>query len=1128
MRSGFSPPTNGTDHATSHQSELARVLDAYLAAIESGQAIDPETLIANHPQIADRLRACLAVLRVASEVEARADADAAIEPALNTRLGDFRILRIIGRGGMGLVFEAEQLSLHRRVALKMLPFAAALDPQQLRRFQIEAQAAAQLHNTNIVPIFLVGCEQGVHYYAMQYIEGQTLANVIADLKRLTNAEEVSAHLSLPLERGEAGEGSSDLQQQTPIPPNIHTPAYFQTIARLGQQAAEGLEHAHQLGIIHRDIKPSNLLIDIRGNLWITDFGLARIQSDSTLTMSGDIIGTLRYMSPEQSSGGETQIDHRADIYSLGATLYELLTLHPVHQSQDRAELIRRMTVEDPVAPRRHNPWIPKDLKTIVIKALSKDADHRYQSAQSLAEDLRRFQDHRPIQARRPSPWKRAEKWIRRHKAITVSAIAVSVLMAISAMMITVQINEKRKHIQQNQQLIQVARHEQYVKDMRQALGLIQQTNDVTMVRNVLTRHIPTQGEADNRSFPWYHLWRVCHMKPTAWEGHNGEVYHVEFSPSGQMLASCGQDGTARLWDVSTGKTLHILRAHNGDVNWVTFAPNSQLVATGGDDGTIRLWRTTDGQPIKTLGKHAVLVTGVLFTPDSQRLISTDRSGNVRIWNLTLGQEEEPIPLRPGDIEGMALSPDGKMLATCGTENAARLWDLNHRREIDTFRTAANGQCVAFSHNGRTLATAGDDCVVRLWDLSTLTLQTTLEAARAGLQYVSFSPDDSAITCGGKDTLIYLCDIRSGKLRKSYRGQEAESRRWCVVFTPDGQSIVSSSGQGEIEHWDTNTIQEQETLCFPLESKPLCISVHGSGIHVVARDAVKRNSFFVGSIDLNRRVYQRGSNHLLAADVMAGAISPDANAVAIADQSRQLSVWKKVAGTSANRFEKHLITESIGARDSRWEPNEAMRFSPDGNRLVFGVQHAGLTLLNLTNNSRWSLPISPDLAMSTLYSASSLDLFVNDGRNLVSWNLKSQPVCARAGTIGQWEGITAISQDGQKLAIAAGGRIELWNSESLKREVSLYRHSSPVACAVFSPDAKILASGDFKGNVKLWDLETCQEIVSLHPHSGKVNALWFSESGAALHSYSVYEATKGEHFLEIVSWPATPNTLSTTP
>jgi eukaryotic-like serine/threonine-protein kinase len=428
------------------------------------------------------------------------------------------------------------------VALKVLPFAAALDPHQLRRFQIEAQAAAQLHHTNIVPIFSVGCERGVHYYAMQFIEGQTLADLIRDLCRLAGlkgpsaAQATAASMSLaqdvasghfdPAPAPLAGRGSPDparastegLRSWGPAPSASHdstrTPAYFRTIADLDLQAAEALDHAHRLGTIHRDIKPANLLVDVRGNLWITDFGLARMQADSGLTMTGDVIGTLRYMSPEQSAARRGIVDHRADLYSLGATLYELLTLHPAHDGRDRAELLHQMAFGEPKAPRAHNPAIPRDLETIVLKALAREPEARYATAQDLANDLRRFLEQRPIQTRRPNLWKCAEKWVRRHRTLVGSSIAFVVLAVTVALIIAAQARNYRR-------LDRIARHVQYAHDIRQAFQFVQENNinestrqyNISEAVEILERHRPAPGEEEERSYPWYYLWRLCHFQP---------------------------------------------------------------------------------------------------------------------------------------------------------------------------------------------------------------------------------------------------------------------------------------------------------------------------------------------------------------------------------------------------------------------------------------------------------------------------------------------------------------------------------------------------------------------------------------------------------------------------------------
>jgi serine/threonine protein kinase/Flp pilus assembly protein TadD len=451
---------------TEKETRLAEVLDAYLAEREAGTAPRPEELLARHPDLAGDLKECLASLAYIKRASVKApeagpagNGTADAEAPGGGVLGDFRIVREVGRGGMGVVYEAEQVSLGRRVALKVLPFAGALDPRQLQRFKTEAQAAACLQHTSIVPVYYVGCERGVHFYAMQYIDGQPLAAVIKDLRQLAGTEakgpgpgepgeESLAHACAsgrwaPPRAAAAGEPTTAYAPAAPAAgtatqaagllstePSVRTAEYFRTVARLGVQAAEALEHAHEQGVIHRDVKPGNLLLDGRGHLWVTDFGLARLQTDAGLTMTGDLVGTLRYMSPEQALAQRVVIDHRTDLYSLGATLYELLTLQPAFTGTDRQELLRQIAFEEPRPSRRLNKAIPAELETVVLKALEKNPADRYGTAQELADDLRRFLEDKPIWARRPTLWQRAVKWARRHRPV-VGAVAAVLLLALA-------------------------------------------------------------------------------------------------------------------------------------------------------------------------------------------------------------------------------------------------------------------------------------------------------------------------------------------------------------------------------------------------------------------------------------------------------------------------------------------------------------------------------------------------------------------------------------------------------------------------------------------------------------------------------------------------------------------------
>jgi serine/threonine protein kinase len=402
----------------SADSRVVAALEEFVALTEGGERPSRHEFLARHAEIADGLSECLdglGVVQGAARSFFTPSGQAVPEEPRwsHDRLGDYRIVTELGRGGMGIVYEAEQVSLGRRVALKVLPFSSGFDPRQRQRFQVEAQAAAHLNHPHIVPVFAVGHESGVHYFAMRLIEGKSLAEIIRDLRSARSTAD--GRQSAPLEVGRSGSGSTSGRGRE----------FCRWVARLGLQAAEGLDHAHSIGVIHRDIKPSNLLVDGQGHLWITDFGLARVGGgDSGLTRTGDLIGTLAFMSPEQVRGDRLAVDPRSDVYALGATLYELLTLQPAFDAPDRQELIRRVLHDEPLAPRRINSQIPRDLETIILRAMAKEPAGRYGSARALADDLIRFRDDRPIEARRPGVLERTARWARRHRPVVLTGAGV--------------------------------------------------------------------------------------------------------------------------------------------------------------------------------------------------------------------------------------------------------------------------------------------------------------------------------------------------------------------------------------------------------------------------------------------------------------------------------------------------------------------------------------------------------------------------------------------------------------------------------------------------------------------------------------------------------------------------------
>ncbi len=455
--------------ASDYDRQLAGIADEYLRQLDRGAPVDVEEFCRKFPERAQSIRDVLPVISILSGRLFASN-------ELPYVLGDYRLVRELGRGGMGIVYEAEQISLQRQVALKILPFGAVLDQHQLQRFKNEATAAAALKHPHIVGIYQFGCDRGVYFYAMEFIDGLDAGKLIAWLRKHEGTP-----FAAPSESGDTQDTRQNLTGNFQVPPDATTriaadsqrsaiapptqefpppnaatevdDTHFarihamirnkrERIAMTVQwaiQAAEGLYYAHEQGILHRDIKPSNLIVDRTGRLSIADFGLACVEGEKSLTATGGVVGTLRYMSPEQASSEPVALDGRSDVYSLGVTLYEMLTLRPLdwdapgHPSRDTSDI-------GPIAPRKLEPAIPRDLETIILKAIAHRPIDRYATAKALAEDLTRYANHEPILAKRSGPAKRIARFVRRRKSLAaLLSILATLLVLIAAGVLHVRI-----------------------------------------------------------------------------------------------------------------------------------------------------------------------------------------------------------------------------------------------------------------------------------------------------------------------------------------------------------------------------------------------------------------------------------------------------------------------------------------------------------------------------------------------------------------------------------------------------------------------------------------------------------------------------------------------------------------
>ena len=741
-----------TNTSSADYGRFDELAEEFAARFRRGERPSLQEYIDRCPDLADEIRelfpALVEVERVKEDQPARPGAaeTAVALPPLG-QVGDYRILREVGRGGMGVVYEAEQVSLGRRVALKVLPRQVSQDLKMLARFRREARSAAQLHHTNIVPVFEVGKAGEVSYYAMQFIQGQALDLVIDELRRLKDRahptgpapEPGRPHLPIPsgttaaapsrswqVSRmayslltgrfvpetpGGTGDGKAAAGQATvalmdrrdaseteappasdPCPVAVSSPPssvvlpggsqlsavesgrrpFFRSAAHIGRQVAAGLAYAHARGIVHRDIKPSNLLLDTEGVVWITDFGLAKAGDDG-LTQTGDILGTLRYMAPERFRG---EGDGRADVYALGLTLYELLTLRPAFDSPDRLQLIEQIKAEDPRRPRALDPRIPRDLETIVLKAIHKDAKDRYPSADALGEDLRRFLADEPIRARRVSAAERFGRWCKRNPVVAGLLAAVFLLLAAVAGVASVGYVQTKLALNREAEQRAAADRQRQEADRQRAaaeaaearakgeagrartaeqemrrqwyaasINLMQPAWDTGQVGRLRALLAETEAYPE-RGFEWYYLQRLCHLEQHTLVGHRDVVNSVAWSPDGTRLATGSRDGTANVWDAAGGRELLTLRGHAGPVLSVAWSPDGQRLATGNQDGMARVWDATGGRELLALMGDTGPVRSVSWSRDGTRLATGGDDNTARVWDAASGRELLTLPGQP--------------------------------------------------------------------------------------------------------------------------------------------------------------------------------------------------------------------------------------------------------------------------------------------------------------------------------------------------------------------------------------------------------------------------------------------------------------------------------------------------
>jgi WD40 repeat protein/serine/threonine protein kinase len=1118
-------------------SDSTRQFDDLVAEIvvllEAGKVVDLESITVECPKHREQLEQLLPTLKAIvdlghatapNETENAQDEGRPKAGASSHALGDFRIIREIGRGGMGVVYEAEQLSIGRRVALKVLPFAAMLDRQQLNRFKNEARAAGTLDHPNIVAIHSVGCERGVHYYAMQLIEGQSLAQVIEQLRAAGDcpdfAQSAEQNGTVPL---------SDAADTTPVAhlttlPDFNTKEYYRSVAELGIQAAEALDHAHQNGILHRDIKPANLLIEgdcpiMRsprskmglspssehdGNhlkLWITDFGLARMEADAGMTMTGDILGTLRYMSPEQALAKRVVVDHRSDIYSLGVTLYELLTLQPAFTGDDRQELLRQIAFEEPRKPRQISPQIPTDLETIILKSIEKNPADRYSTAQQFANDLQRFLQDRPVLARRPSLKHRIIKYGRRHQRFVVTILAGLVIgfLGLAASFAIVagalgrarhaerQVTAERNRFRNQRD---VAEANLYVADVRLAHAEWKQSH-LEGVEKLLSTHLPRAGDADLRGWEWHYVRSLCSREVATLRGHSSDIRAVAWSPDGQRLATASKDYTLKVWDAVNVQELATLRGHKQVICSVSWSPDGRRLASASWDKTLRVWDVATGSAVKIPASDELLQC-VTWSPDGKRLASCGDDGLVKVWDAMTGAELLQLEGHQDLVWEVAWSPNGQRLASVSNylHPDIRIWDVVTGKQVHEQLNAHGFSIlsVAWSPDGKRLATASMDQLVKVWDTDSWE-SLSLKGHKGNVQSVSWSPDGSMLASGGIDGVIILWDPNREEPVRTLRGHRGSID--CVHWRNDGKRLASASADATAKIWDPSN--DQEFTRFET-----------AGGMVWSPDGRQ-----------------------LAAIVVDPAVNT------------RLSVQVFEAVTS------HPVGGPIRLIDAPPSSNTRLAWSPSGKHIACPIssdddgRRFAIQVIDIdTRTIAHTLPIHIETQKglgeirSVAWSPNSryltAGLFAGDKYPILIWDMSTGERITQLSSHRAPLESVAWNSDGSRLATASWDHIvKIWDTATWREIMQLNRHPGDLwgnpggtHSVAWTPDGSALAAGSHRGWVVVWDPVTGRELLSLPAHTASIRSIAFSPDGQRLatasndHLVKIWDMNGGKHLLTL--------------